>query len=137
MKRLVLKRFVSNADGTFGRMWLEGNPSTWWFTMEKPWMDNKPSISCIPPGEYKLRHGTFAHGGGYPDLEFVEVDGRENIEIHAANFPKELKGCIAPGKGMSTTGWAISESRKALAEILEAINGDPQMEIVIYESSFA
>lgn len=133
MKRLVLQRFWNAPDdkGLFGRMWFDGAPSKWWFTVEKPWKQNNPSISCIPKGTYALRHGTFNKGGGYSDLEFVSVAGRENIEIHSANFAHELKGCIAPGLGMDSGMYAVSGSRSALKEILERIGGDTEISIEV------
>lgn len=120
--------------GTFGRMWFEDSPERWWFTVERPWHENAVGVSCIPPGDYKLRHGTYTRNGTiapYPDLEFVDVPGRANIEIHAANWAHELKGCIAPGKGMSISSWMISDSHKALNEILAVVSGEPDIEIKV------
>lgn len=136
MKRLILTRFWEAPDdgGTFGRIWYEDSPARWWFTLERPWRDNEASISCIPLGEYELRRGTFTANGTidpYPDLEFVDVPGRSNIEIHAANFADELKGCIAPGKSFNTSLLMIGHSRRALAEMLAVVDGETDISILI------
>jgi hypothetical protein len=120
--------------GTFGFITIDSAPSRRWWTVERPWKDNKPGESCIPLGIYKLRHGTYTANGTrppYPDLEFVDVPGRKNIEIHCANYARELKGCIAPGRVLRLQAWAIGESRHALNELLAEINGDPDIEIEI------
>ena len=69
-------------------------------TIERPWLDNIPFMSCIPAGQYKV----------YPHVSpkfgncFIVVGGtvgkytgeRTHILFHAANVPKQLAGCIAP-----------------------------------------
>lgn len=133
MTKLILKRFCAypNDGGTFGQLWFESSPDKKWWTVEKPWKNNEPSVSCIPPGIYKLRLGTFMAGGGYKDLEFVHVPGRENIEIHRANKHTELKGCIAPGRVISLDTQMVGESRLALDEILSFIVDDSDLWIDI------
>lgn len=64
-------------------------------TVELPWKDNEPNVSCIPDGRYKcerINHPKFGICFAVRD-----VPKREGILIHAANFSKQLKGCIAPG----------------------------------------
>jgi len=130
---LRLKRFCAAPDGmgTFGKLTIDELADRSWLTVERPWKNNEPSISCIPTGIYRLRHGTFAAGGGYPDLEFVDVPGRSHIEIHAANVASELKGCIAPGKTINWSQWRVLRSREALREILDAIGTETDLVIEI------
>jgi len=58
----------------------------------------------IPSGEYKFRlyPSPKLKGRLVPLLE--DVPGRDLIEIHVANEPHELLGCIAPGMTRTETG---------------------------------
>ena len=77
-------------------------------TIELPWIQNKPRISCIPAGRYQVRKRCSAKFNWH--FEIMGVQGRTNILIHPANHAAaELKGCLAPvmrhngeGKGSSS-----------------------------------
>ena len=101
----ILRRGVSNAEGTFGRLTVQGDD--WSLlqlqTLELPWAENAVNISCIPGGVYDcVRVQSPRYGWSY---EVVGVDGRTNILFHAANwagergseYKSELRGCIALG----------------------------------------
>lgn len=66
------------------------------FTLELPWRDNWDNVSCIPAGEYiaeryySPKHKTVV-------FRLTNVPDRDFIEIHIANHPSELLGCIAVG----------------------------------------
>ena len=52
---------------------------------------------CIPEGWYiAKRYNSPANKRIVWQLE--DVPNRTNIQLHIANWPSELKGCIAPGK---------------------------------------
>lgn len=111
--------------GTFGRLTL-GVQS--WFTVERPWLDNAPSVSCIPSGLYPLVLGMFYSGDGvggrpdYPAYELQHVPGRALIKIHRANVASQVKGCIALGKDLGCDGgkWGVLRSADAYAEFMTA-----------------
>jgi hypothetical protein len=64
-------------------------------TIELPWNNNAPSISCIPEGKYLLVKRYSPHHKWH--LELKDVPGRQLILMHPANDAiTELKGCIAP-----------------------------------------
>lgn len=81
-----LTRCFSTRDGVFGRL---GK----WTTVEEEWQNNKPKISCIPPGQYEC-HRTWYHGGGYETFEVMNVHGRSRILFHKANTEEDVEGCI-------------------------------------------
>lgn len=85
------------------------------YTIELPWMDNQPRISCIPEGRYSLKK---RYSLKFKQHLFVEgVEGRDVILIHPANDAfKELKGCIAPVSVLKGEGKG-SQSRMALEKI--------------------
>jgi len=89
---LVLNR-TYYAHGTNGQLLLRGERLS--YTIELPWNDNKPQVSCIPEGRYELKKRYSPKFGVH--LEVLNVPGRELILIHPANDAlHELQGCIAP-----------------------------------------
>lgn len=89
---MVLERFAFLPDCTMGRLLFDGQEV---FTIERPWLGNKPFESCIPDGHYTLKPFS---GTRFKDVwELKHVPGRSAILIHAANWAFQLHGCIAPG----------------------------------------
>lgn len=86
-------------------------------TIELPWKDNQPFISCIPEGKYLLEK-RITHERGF-HLILKSVPGRSWILIHPANDARtELEGCIAPVTELTGIGKGIN-SRDALEKLLE------------------
>jgi Family of unknown function (DUF5675) len=109
---IVRSKALSNSTGTFGHLFIDGVPFC--ATCEQAWNDNKPNISCIPVGEYKLfPYDSPAHGPtvvfhnpalaiyGTPSTVPAGVVGRTLCEIHNANWPFQLKGCVAVGSAIA------------------------------------
>ena len=95
MNTVTLHRVLSSDKGTFGVLIYQNRPVC--VTGERPWMDNKTSISCVPFGEYKV---TKYSSQKYPDVwELKNVKGRTAILIHAGNKPlSDTEGCIPVGE---------------------------------------
>lgn len=92
-------------------------------TIELPWRDNAPRVSCVPEGRYLLRRRHSAKFGWH--YELVDVPGRHLILIHKGNDAlQELQGCIAPvmqhtGMGRGTmSGVAFMRLRQKIYEAL-------------------
>jgi hypothetical protein len=113
MPQLILTRFCYGDQGTFGRLVLPSGICL--FTVERPWLDNRPSISCIPEGRYEMRPRNFFRGG-YGTFEIQNVPDRTHILLHVANRPHEVEGCIGLGVALSPRGDAVIKSRKAFAQ---------------------
>src|SRR6266496_3426144 len=98
MQKLILSRDLRNDYGTFGVLHL--NCGREYSTVERPWLDNAPHESCIPAGEYvcKIRNTQVNRSAGLSlAYELQAVLNRTNIEIHVANYPKDVEGCIGLG----------------------------------------
>ena len=118
---MILERFLMDDWGTFGRLLLDNGKEV--FTVEPPWENNDPMVSCIPEGTYPASRGTFQNR--YEDLELHNVPGRSKVEMHGANWAHQLKGCIAPGMEI---GWLDGErcvlrSQTALRNVLLSFRG--------------
>ena len=88
-------------------------------TIELPWQDNQPRVSCIPEGAYRLRQ---RRSPKFKDhFEIMDVVNRSYILFHAANdATKELRGCIAPVMQHTGEGRGIS-SRVALERMIDRL----------------
>lgn len=90
------------------------------FTLERPWLDNEPNISCVPEGIYFVRRDTT---GKYKWFEVEDVPNRGEIELHGANKVEDLQGCIGMGlekKDMDGDGLAdIRKCKIVLDKLVE------------------
>ncbi len=111
---IVLRREISDDHGTFGRLYLDGEP--YCHVVEPPWRDNRKSISCITRAEYLC---TWHRSPRFRWVYIVnKVTNRTDILIHAGNYAgdrdKGLRthtwGCILPGRAR---GW-LGEQRAVL-----------------------
>lgn len=136
MQKVILTRLESSDEGTFGEITTK---TLALFTGELPWRENKPSISCIPEGEYK---GVWEYSPRFKRLMYLiyPVEARTGIRIHSANFmgdmtlglKAQLNGCIALGERL---GWIDGQkvvllSKPAVRRFEDSLGGRPfEMEI--------
>jgi hypothetical protein len=106
-----------HADGTNGALY--SNSSFQCYTIELPWVNNLPRLSCIPEGRYELKK---RYSPKFKDHLLVKgVPGRSLVLLHPANDAlKELKGCIAPVSSLDGAGKG-SDSRKAFKKLLQLV----------------
>lgn len=73
--------------------------------------------------------------GGYPGYEVKDVPNRSLIKIHIGNTIDDVVGCIALGKslGFMEIKWAVSSSKKAFSEFMQAMSGIEITKINIYQ----
>ncbi len=108
-------------------------------TIERPWIPSATckgglkGKSCVPEGEYQLvLHDSPKHPKTWAlvnhDLDVVHFEGddqdpdedRATCLIHAANFAKQLEGCIAPGLShakTSTGEYMVTSSVRAMDKL--------------------
>lgn len=110
---IELIRVRSDDQGTLG--FLLNNDKLICWTIECPWHDNRPFVSCIPGGEYEVI-----------DHYVKNVPGRTHIKFHSGNwagdsdeYRTDSKGCILPGmKPSKLLGQrAVIGSRKAMLRV--------------------
>jgi hypothetical protein len=121
---ITIDRIIKKPFGVYGL--LESGDFNC-FTIERPWLGNTPWLSCIPPGLYFASRGEFSRGRPpYPDLELSEVSGRSGIEIHGANMPSQLNGCIAPAEYLKWVDGEIhgTSSKHTLSALLGSFDTD-------------
>lgn len=125
---MELIRFGSFKDRTIGRLTYNGEH---FYTVERPWLDNRQNISCIPTGYYKLVRVNSPKFG--PNTwEVANVSGRTHILIHAGNTsPADVIGCIALGMGLFAQLQGVSSSKAAIENFYLMTAGKTEEEIII------
>lgn len=96
-------------------------------TIERPWLDNKTNVSCIPEGAYSLslRQSSVVNrtsGGEFTSgWEVRDVAGRTYIMLHPGNWAKDTNGCILPGDSLASHpehGLMVTNSRKTFRNLM-------------------
>jgi len=128
MKIFILPRFIQDNKGTFGVLMTKGFAC---FTIERPWKDNRQYISCIPAGEYIMVRD---NKGKHKYFKLLNVPDRKNIEIHVANFPEDVEGCIGFGESYNDQG--VLESKHAINRFMRFMEGEDKaiLKIKCYEN---
>ena len=86
---MIIQRLDSPSDRTNGIATMPDG--TEYPTLERPWLDNQPNISCIPAGHYKFTRDTH---GRFQWFMVLDVPNRTNIEFHTGTKPTHSQGCI-------------------------------------------
>ena len=128
MKNILVDSWC-RSHHTLGIIYL--NDKTW-FSLELPWENNEPNVSCIPAGTYPAFF-RISPSRGTRVLQLSDVPGRSYIQWHPGNYTHQIKGCLLPGKGMKFLDNDnipdVTGSRQALQEIFEEIGDDDDIRI--------
>ena len=101
---LTLKRITKHhPDGTFGVILAEDETPIC-CTIERPWLNNAPGISCIPVGEYICKKRPSSNHFPYEKYEVTGVPNKTDILFHKGNTIEDSKGCILVVTGPDPLG---------------------------------
>jgi len=104
-------------EGTNGQLSVDGKLIC--HTIELPWRNNTPCVSCIPEGVYPLVKRYSTHFRDH--LLVRQVPGRSFILFHSAsNALQDLKGCIAPVGVLLGPGLG-NHSREACRQVRDMV----------------
>lgn len=130
MSQLDLYRYKGSITETLGHTTLG---TLLVLSLERPWLNNAPDISCIPAGTYVCKYNQSAHlsalaGSPVFTYELQNVPNRSGIRIHSANRVKELLGCISLGMGLGELGFDVDidliNSKEAIDALYRLFNGE-------------
>lgn len=93
--KVELLRTTSNDVVTLGVIRIDG--VTMFASLELPYRNNVPRISCIDNGTYTCQLITSPKFGSV--FEVTNVPGRSEILIHPGNTVRDIQGCILLGLG--------------------------------------
>ena len=123
--KLTLERTVRDDTITMGKLRGDG----WMLcTLENPWLNNEPYVSCIPVGYYECKRVDSPRYGN--TFEVTDVEGRTHILFHWGNWEKNTLGCILVGTDSNWTDMIMS-SRKAFGEFIKYTQGVDQFVLEI------
>tara|TARA_A100001391_G_C4964752_1_gene250966 strand:- start:238 stop:660 length:423 start_codon:yes stop_codon:yes gene_type:complete len=129
---LTLTRFALFDDRTLGRL-TYGNEV--FYTVEKPWKDNEPFVSCIPAGSYTITKGDSPRFG--PNTwQVMDVPGRTHILFHVGNTADDVVGCIAVGTSVYGNLEGVGRSKPAMARFDAALRSFDAEKLEIKEDAF-
>jgi len=125
---VTIKRWGSSPFGTFGELAVGGFRC---FTVERPWLNNEPWVSCIPNGEYEMTPTRY-HRRNINTWELGPVPGRTRILIHPGNTWTDVRGCVAVGStlGYISGSWAVLNSRQEFGNPMKALPWTPHTIII-------
>lgn len=111
---LNLIRYLFQPNATIGKLSVDGVFQC--YTLERV-ADGKntPDESAVDEGTYKVTKRWSEHFKREV-LGLCDVPGRSDIEIHVANFPHQLLGCIAVGT--QQTRDCVLNSEAALNDLM-------------------
>jgi len=136
MKNIILKRIHTGEFGTFGVL-MEKDRPPFALTLEPPWKDNEPNISCIPAMTYHVFPVVSPRFG--KTWEVVDVPGRSHILFHKGNIAKpsvsDTLGCILVGERFEFLGGhpAILASKPGFNEFMDILDEENVFKLSIME----
>lgn len=114
---LVRQAYVPNAY-TVGRLFCRGF-SCW--TLERPWLGNRPYESCVPCGNYPITIEGWVGHDGKRVVMLHDVPDRSAILIHPGNWVHQSQGCILPGAAFDFSEAMVRGSGETLSALIESI----------------
>lgn len=93
--RMRLKRVSKNRHQTCGVFINEDDGLPVCVTLERPWIWNETSISCIPAGIYQVV--PYSSNKFKDAFQILGVSSRNLILIHPGNKVEDTSGCTLPG----------------------------------------
>ncbi|MFW9927914.1 MAG: DUF5675 family protein [Candidatus Thorarchaeota archaeon] len=101
-------------------------------TLELPWLNNQPKISCIPEGIYIVQKRYTKKFGNH--FHIIDVPGRSYILIHPGNFNNQTKGCILIGNRLldiNNDGYRdVLNSKQTITELNEILPKEFEIKII-------
>lgn len=127
---LEITRLSDDSNQTLGELKVVGHPFNC-KTLELPYRDNKRRVSCIPCGVYNVVKRVSKKYGNH--FHILNVENRDYILIHAANFVRQLLGCVAVGdsfKDIDNNGLKdVTNSKATLKKLLSIMPNEFKIEI--------
>ena len=132
MRIASIRRFGHDDEGSPGRLTTPGFSC---FSLELPWRDNQPNISCLPTGVYFVRWTYSNHFRRFMYAIEEQIPNRGGFRIHSGNFAGDkAKGLRSDSLGCPLLGYqmgrldkqrAVLVSRPAVADFVTFMGMQP------------
>jgi hypothetical protein len=107
---------------TYGTLYIEGAV---FHTLERPWLNNKSNVSCIPPAIYEASFLLRSASGKYKQVWHLKpTQPRTGILMHNGNLVRHTKGCPLLGLRKGSLGGqpAVLGSKSAMRKLRKLTN---------------
>ena len=137
MKTILVNRDWGDTNQTLGVCYIKDDNGGIIFkseAIERGWKNNQSRVSCIPAGEYpvKLEYSSRFKKELY---EIYDVPNRSECKFHAANYARQLNGCIALGNkrlDIDNDGYKdVTSSRDTMKRFHTAMGGDRSAVLIV------
>ena len=121
-KQVKILRLERTDKATIGSLLVDGRVIG--NTLEEPWRDNEPNISCIPEGFYPMVL-EWSPSKGRLLWTIKDVPDRFYVRIHTGNTVDDTEGCPLPGSKVGSLHGkrAVLESRLAFKLFMLSMGG--------------
>ena len=123
-------RVEQGPSGTFGVLKINGECVC--LTLERPWEDNRPNVSCIPSGTYICKRVNSPHHG--ITYEVMDVPCRSAILFHTGNTIDDSQGCILIGSNFWPGQRGIYRSKHAFQVFMSRVYNETEFTLTIREA---
>lgn len=143
---VTIDRFCDSPMGVFGavQIWNDVDKVFECFSVECPWLDNKPNVSCIPAHVYTMVPHvwsvtgleTWAAVGGSVSHYKSELAHHKRFAClfgHTANTIDDIEGCAGFGSALGTVNgkWAVVNSGETVKKFLSHLPRDQEHQLQI------
>jgi len=99
MKEVIVQRYKVEHNYSLGHCYIRHENGVVEYigvTLERGWRNNQNGVSCVPKGTYTLK---LEHSPKFRKKlwELYGVPNRVECKFHAANYWRQLNGCISIG----------------------------------------
>lgn len=132
MRTVAIHRFGQDDQGSPGRL---TTPGFRCFSLELPWRDNKPEVSCLPEGVYWARWSLSPRLKKWTYEIIEQIPERAGFRLHSGNkagdvhkgFKSDSLGCPLLGYhfGVMHGQRAVLVSRPAVADFVTFMERKP------------
>lgn len=130
MRTIYIERYDNDERGCYGSLSV-GNFDC--YTLELPWRDNQPNVSCIPVGTYEAFVDHNVTIGRQEVIRLKDVPNRTGVLIHVGNYTSDIAGCVLVGNSQVTNSVKkmVTSSRNTMENLLAEIGDDGDTELVV------
>ena len=116
-KHIHIKRIHTSDSGTFGVVCAGHHGEPFCVSLELPYRNNEPNISCIPNGVFEGIRVTSPRFGNTFEVKGGVIGDRTHILFHCGNSIEDSRGCILLAENFSPNS-RVERSRVAFNEFL-------------------
>lgn len=137
MKIVKINRFKITDNYSLGHCYIQHENGTTEYigcSIERGWRNNQARVSCVPEGEYQLKL-EYSPRFRKKLWELYGVPNRSECKFHAANYWRQLNGCIALGnKHIDIDGDGdpdVTSSRNTMKKFHKAMENYTTSKVII------